>query len=107
MPANGILLGCIADDMTGATDLANTLVREGMRTVQMIGVPPPGIAVPDSDAVVVALKSRTAPELAGYCSSAPNTCAASRSLRGSPTIKFQPSGSARVRSTASVCGCTS
>jgi 3-dehydrotetronate 4-kinase len=61
MPANGILLGCIADDMTGATDLANTLVREGMRTVQMIGVPPPGIAVPDSDAVVVALKSRTIP----------------------------------------------
>ena len=61
MPANRILLGCIADDMTGATDLANTLVREGMRTVQMIGVPPPGIAVPDSDAVVVALKSRTIP----------------------------------------------
>ena len=43
MPANGILLGCIADDMTGATDLANTLVREGMRTVQMIGVPPPPV----------------------------------------------------------------
>jgi len=61
MPANGILLGCIADDMTGATDLANTLVREGMRTVQMIGVPPADIAVPDSDAVVVALKSRTIP----------------------------------------------
>ena len=64
MPANGILLGCIADDMTGATDLANTLVREGMRTVQMIGVPPSGIAVPDSDAVVVALKSRTIPAAA-------------------------------------------
>jgi len=53
------LLGCIADDMTGATDLANTLVRQGMRAVQMIGVPetPP----PDADAVVVALKSRTVP----------------------------------------------
>ena len=61
MPANRILLGCIADDMTGATDLANTLVREGMRTVQMIDVPPGGTAVPDSDAVVVALKSRTIP----------------------------------------------
>jgi 3-dehydrotetronate 4-kinase len=58
---NGILLGCIADDMTGATDLANTLVREGMRTVQMIGVPAAGIAAPDADAVVVALKSRTIP----------------------------------------------
>ena len=34
-----VLLGCIADDMTGATDLCNTLVREGMRTVQTIGVP--------------------------------------------------------------------
>ncbi|TPQ27477.1 four-carbon acid sugar kinase family protein, partial [Cupriavidus pinatubonensis] len=33
------LLGCIADDFTGATDLANTLVRNGMRTVQTIGVP--------------------------------------------------------------------
>ena len=52
-----ILLGCIADDFTGATDLAATLVRQGMRTVQLIGVPtgPP----PDADAVVVALKSRT------------------------------------------------
>ncbi|MDP3084501.1 MAG: four-carbon acid sugar kinase family protein, partial [Rubrivivax sp.] len=52
-------LGCIADDFTGATDLANNLVRAGMRTVQVIGVP--GGALPDADAVVVALKSRTAP----------------------------------------------
>lgn len=51
------LLGCIADDFTGATDLANMLVREGMRTVQTIGVP---TAAPDQvDAIVVALKSRT------------------------------------------------
>ncbi|QXM23979.1 four-carbon acid sugar kinase family protein [Elioraea tepida] len=56
-----ILLGSVADDVTGATDLANTLVRGGMRTVQMIGVPAPGTAAPDADAVVVALKSRTAP----------------------------------------------
>ena len=55
-----MLLGCIADDFTGATDLASTLVRGGMRTVQTIGVPAPG-EVPDADAVVVALKSRTAP----------------------------------------------
>jgi uncharacterized protein YgbK (DUF1537 family) len=54
-----VLLGCIADDFTGATDLANMLVRAGMRTVQTIGVPRPGGARPDADAVVVALKSRT------------------------------------------------
>ncbi|HKI15575.1 MAG TPA: 3-oxo-tetronate kinase [Roseiarcus sp.] len=52
-----ILLGAIADDLTGATDLANTLVRQGMRTVQMIGVPTR--LVPDGvDAIVVALKTR-------------------------------------------------
>ena len=56
-----MLLGAIADDFTGATDLASMLVRGGMRTVQLIGVPAPGEPVPDADAVVVALKSRTAP----------------------------------------------
>jgi uncharacterized protein YgbK (DUF1537 family) len=56
--ARGPLLGCIADDFTGATDLASMLVRAGMRTVQTIGVP--AAAGPlDADAVVVALKSRT------------------------------------------------
>ena len=54
-------LGCIADDFTGATDMANTLVRAGMRAVQMIGVPEEGAPVPDADTVVVALKTRTAP----------------------------------------------
>lgn len=53
-------LGCIADDFTGATDLANNLVRAGMRTVQAIGVPE--AAPPEgAEAVVVALKSRTVP----------------------------------------------
>jgi len=56
-----ILLGCIADDFTGATDLCNTLVRQGMRTVQLIGVPAEDQAVPEADAVTVALKSRTCP----------------------------------------------
>ena len=58
-----ILLGAIADDFTGATDLANTLVRQGMRTVQLIDVPagPPDAALDDVDAVVIALKSRTIP----------------------------------------------
>jgi uncharacterized protein YgbK (DUF1537 family) len=59
-----ILLGCIADDFTGATDLANNLVRAGMRVVQTIGVPTESLQV-DVDAVVVSLKSRTIdPELA-------------------------------------------
>ena len=52
-------LGCIADDVTGATDLANNLVRGGLRVVQVMGVPEG--PVPDADVVVVALKSRTAP----------------------------------------------
>ncbi|MFI6090441.1 3-oxo-tetronate kinase [Streptomyces sp. NPDC051218] len=59
----GIRLGCIADDFTGATDLANNLVRAGMRVVQLIDVPPTGAEdlVGDADAVVIALKSRTTP----------------------------------------------
>ncbi len=57
----GPLLGCIADDVTGATDLASTLVRAGMRVVQLIGVPAAGDPVPEADALVVALKIRTAP----------------------------------------------
>lgn len=55
-----MLLGCIADDFTGATDLANMLVRGGMRTIQTIGVPAAPLAQ-NVDAVVVALKSRTIP----------------------------------------------
>lgn len=55
------LLGCIADDFTGATDLASMLVRNGMRAVQLIGVPGADTVVPDADAIIVALKSRTAP----------------------------------------------
>ena len=53
-------LGCIADDFTGATDLANNLVRSGMRVVQTIGVPEAPLQA-EVDAVVVALKSRTIP----------------------------------------------
>ncbi|MEU1799583.1 3-oxo-tetronate kinase [Streptomyces sp. NPDC019937] len=57
-----IRLGCVADDFTGATDLANNLVRAGMRVVQLIDVPPDGgEAAVDADAVVIALKSRTVP----------------------------------------------
>jgi len=55
-----VILGIIADDFTGATDVASMLVRAGMRTVQVIGTPD-GAAAPDADAVVVALKTRTIP----------------------------------------------
>jgi uncharacterized protein YgbK (DUF1537 family) len=54
------LLGCIADDFTGATDLANMLVRGGMRAVQTIGVPASNTEI-EADALIVALKSRTIP----------------------------------------------
>lgn len=59
MTTRPLLLGCIADDFTGATDLANNLVRAGMQVVQTIGVP--RAPVDDVDCVVVALKSRTIP----------------------------------------------
>jgi uncharacterized protein YgbK (DUF1537 family) len=54
-----LALGCIADDYTGASDLANTLTRCGLRTVQTIGVPADDLALPEVDAVVVSLKSRS------------------------------------------------
>jgi 3-dehydrotetronate 4-kinase len=54
-----LALGCIADDYTGASDLANTLTRCGLRTVQTIGVPAADLALPGVDAVVVSLKSRS------------------------------------------------
>jgi uncharacterized protein YgbK (DUF1537 family) len=56
-----MLLGAIADDLTGATDLALMLSREGMRTIQTIGIPKAGLDLADAEAVVVALKSRTNP----------------------------------------------
>jgi uncharacterized protein YgbK (DUF1537 family) len=54
-----LALGCIADDYTGASDLANTLTRCGLRTVQTIGVPSDDLKLPEVDAVVVSLKSRS------------------------------------------------
>ena len=56
-----MLLGVIADDLTGATDVALMLSRNGMKTVQVIGVPTPDQGFGGADAVVVALKSRTIP----------------------------------------------
>ncbi len=57
-----IVLGCIADDVTGATDLAINLVQGGMRVVQLLGMPTESeLAGIDADAVVIALKSRSIP----------------------------------------------
>lgn len=55
------LLGCIADDFTGATDLASMLVRHGMRTVQLIGLPDQPLDIGDAQALVIALKTRNIP----------------------------------------------
>ena len=52
-----MLIGAVADDITGATDLSLMLSRAGLRTVQVIGVPEGEL--PQADAVVIALKSRT------------------------------------------------
>jgi uncharacterized protein YgbK (DUF1537 family) len=57
---NKPLLGCIADDLTGATDLANNLARAGMRTVVTVDLPPNDETI-HADALIVALKSRTIP----------------------------------------------
>jgi 3-dehydrotetronate 4-kinase len=54
-----MLLGCIADDFTGATDLAGTIALAGLSAVQVNGVPDADLAIDPADAVVVALKSRT------------------------------------------------
>jgi 3-dehydrotetronate 4-kinase len=56
-----LLLGVIADDFTGATDIANTLVRGGMRTVMTIGAPRADAEYDDVDALVVAVKTRSIP----------------------------------------------
>ena len=56
-----VVLGAIADDFTGATDLASTWARQGLRVVQTIGVPDDATVAEGAEAIVVALKSRTAP----------------------------------------------
>lgn len=55
-----MLLGCIGDDFTGSSDLANTLSKQGMRVTQYSGVPEED-AHPSVEAGVVALKSRSIP----------------------------------------------
>lgn len=57
-----ILLGVIADDFTGATDIASILAREGMKVTMTIGIPRDGFEIGAAQAVVIALKSRTIPK---------------------------------------------
>ena len=54
-------LGCVADDFTGGTDVAAALRRSGLRTHLYFGVPAVADPLPECDAVVVALKTRSAP----------------------------------------------
>ncbi len=49
-----MLIGVVADDLTGATDVALMLQRAGMGVAQVIGVPASAASLPDADAVVVA-----------------------------------------------------
>lgn len=60
-PVVSPILGAVADDFTGATDLAGMLAASGMRTMLVLGLPEPDAAAPDAEAVVVALKTRTIP----------------------------------------------
>ncbi|SDM54700.1 3-oxo-tetronate kinase [Allokutzneria albata] len=78
-------LGVVADDVTGATDIAGTLVGQGLRVVQTFGLPQGEIS--DCDCVVVALKIRTVPAPEAVASS----LAAARRLRdlGSEQIYFK------------------
>lgn len=57
----GLKLGVIADDFTGATDIASFMVNAGWRVVQQIGVPDVDLIAPDVDAIVISLKSRSCP----------------------------------------------
>ncbi len=80
----GPLIGCIADDFTGATDLAGLLARSGMRVVQCFGIPnDPGL-VAGYDAVVVALKSRSIPATEACRQS----CETARWLRSIGTSRY-------------------
>lgn len=56
-----LAIGAVADDFTGATDLAGMLAASGLRTMLVLGPPDSGTAPPAAEAVVVALKTRTVP----------------------------------------------
>ncbi len=78
------VLGVIADDFTGATDIAGMLVKGGMRTIQTIGVPAKGTIPDDVDAVVVALKTRSIAAKEAVAQS----LAALQALQGAGCVRF-------------------
>lgn len=82
-----MLLGVVADDLTGATDVALMLQRAGMRVVQVIGVPASADALPEADAVVVSLKSRTTPAAEAVAQSL--TSARALRQRGAKQVLFK------------------
>ncbi len=79
-----LFLGCIADDSTGATDVAAMLAAGGMQTVQWFGPPQPAEVPDDVDALVVALKTRSAPRDEAVSQS----LAALRALQGLGARRF-------------------
>ena len=78
------ILGVIADDFTGATDIAGMLVKGGMRTIQTIGLPAKGTIPADVDAVVVALKTRSIPATDAIAQS----LAALKALQAAGCLRF-------------------
>ena len=123
-----MLLGCIADDFTGATDLANTLVRQGMSTMVLLGVPCGALEPvmrPDADAVIVALKSRSIPAAEAvklslgaldflkrggarqyyfkYCSTFDSTDAGNIGPVAEALLAARPRGRSSPRSVSTVC----
>src|SRR5436190_23912204 len=82
-----MLLGVVADDLTGATDVALMLQRAGMSVVQVIGVPTSAADLPEADAVVASLKSRTTPAVEAVAQSL--TSARALRERGARQILFK------------------
>ena len=56
-----LLLGCVADDFTGASDAASFLVNQGIPAMLCNGIPQNVGDIKDCAAVVIALKTRSAP----------------------------------------------
>ncbi|RDD69839.1 3-oxo-tetronate kinase [Paracoccus versutus] len=81
------ILGVIADDFTGATDIASMLARGGMRVVQTIGPEAVPLVARDTDAVVIALKTRSI----AACDAVAQSLAALDALRraGIPQVQFK------------------
>ncbi|CAL8972593.1 MAG: hypothetical protein BGO38_12605 [Cellulomonas sp. 73-145] len=58
---SGPFLGVVADDLTGACDLADAVADAGATASVVVGVPAADQAAPATDCLAVALKTRTAP----------------------------------------------